>query len=103
MKAQLLDANSGLIRRDQYNRAMTLAPGQPHQDQPSREMRDKRSMLDRIDTLTADPFSPMGSMKPHAVLRGISAAVEGGVFSDRLRPLTDVQRTIVQNAGRLIL
>jgi hypothetical protein len=101
-KATALLPASQLVRRDSDGLIVHLLPGQAHSQQPGRELRDQRSMLDRIRRL-AGRDSELYGLTPAAILRGIETAVSKGVFTDQQASVSAAASTIRKGAERLLL
>lgn len=101
-RAVSLHANSHLLRRDNEGEIIHLLPGQVHADQPNKEQRDQRGMLDRIQRL-ASPESKLHGLSEVAILRGIETAVGSGVFNGKQNRVESVADVIQKGAERLII
>ena len=102
-KPAALHIDSQLLRRNQEGEIIHLLPGQSYTGQPSKDMRDQRSMLDRIHLLTADRRSALYGKTGAAVLRGIETAIGRGDFTDRQRPVVDVAAVIERGASKIVI
>ncbi len=101
-RAITLLPDSHLVRRDGDGTIIHLLPGQRHSEQPTKKLRDQRSMLDRIQRLTGKG-SVLSELTPAAVLRGIETAVSRGAFTDKDRPVSSVANIIKRSAESLII